>query len=125
MSPWGIAFALAAAPVASAHHSAAATYAAGDTVVVKGTVIQFRWTNPHCHVYIEVERGPFKGRTYTVELGSPGALSNDGWSRTMMRPGDDVEMIVHPSRSGAAAGLCRQCAMTINGKPMKSRTPLS
>ena len=123
MSACGVALALGAAPAAFAHHSAAATYAADDTIAVRGTVIQFRWTNPHCHVYIEVERGPFKGQTYTVELGSPGALSSDGWSRTMVRAGDDVEMIVHPSRSGAAAGLCRQCAMTINGRPTKSRTP--
>jgi hypothetical protein len=122
MSAWGVAIALVAAPVASAHHSAAATYAAADTIVVKGTVIQFKWTNPHCHVYIAVERGPFKGRTFTVELGSPGALSNDGWTRTLVRPGDAIEMMVHPSRSGAAAGLCRQCAMTINGTPMKRRT---
>jgi hypothetical protein len=82
MSAWGVVLALGAAPAAFAHHSAAATYAADDTIVVKGTVIQFRWTNPHCHVYIEVERGPFKGRTYTVELGSLAQCrSTDGAGR--------------------------------------------
>jgi len=56
---------LAAVP-ASAHHSAAAAYAADETIALKGKVLEFAWTNPHCHVYVDVAVGPFKGRTYTV-----------------------------------------------------------
>jgi hypothetical protein len=100
----------------SAHHSAAAAYEADASITIRGTVLEFRWTNPHCHVYINVTEGPFKGRTYTVELGSPVALAGDGWSKTMLRPGDDVRIKVHPSRSGAPVGLCRQCPVTVNAK---------
>jgi Family of unknown function (DUF6152) len=110
----GLGVALAAAP-ASAHHSAAAAYAADHTIVVKGKVLAFAWTNPHCHAYIDVAAGPFTGRTYTVELGSPAALAGDGWTKASLRPGDDVVMTVHPSRTGAASGLCRRCALSING----------
>ena len=106
---------LGAASAASAHHSAAATYAADETVAVKGRVAGFAWTNPHCHVYIDVASGPFAGRTYTVELGSPGALPSDGWTKTSLRPGDHVVMTVHPARAGTASGLCRRCAVTVNG----------
>jgi hypothetical protein len=114
LSIWGLVLALAAAP-ASAHHSAAATYAADETTVVKGKVLEFVWTNPHCHVYIDVAVGPFKGRTYTVELGSPAALAGDGWTKASLGPGDEVVMTVHPSRTGALSGLCRRCALSING----------
>jgi hypothetical protein len=114
LSACGLVLALAAAP-ASAHHSATATYVADETVAVKGKVLEFAWTNPHCHVYIDVAVGPFKGRTYTVELGSPSALAGDGWTKASLRPGDEVVMTVHPSRTGAASGLCRRCALSING----------
>jgi len=56
-----------------------------------------------------------------VELGSPAALSADGWTKTTLRPGDAVVMTVHPSRGGAASGLCRPCAVIVNGKPMTAR----
>jgi len=111
---------LAAASTAAAHHSAAATYAAGETVAVDGLVTGFAWTNPHCHVYIDVASGPFAGRAYTVELASPGALAGDGWTKTSLRPGDHVVMKVHPSRAGAAQGLCRRCAVTLNGAAWRS-----
>lgn len=110
---------LAAVSPAFAHHSAAARYAADETVAVKGRVAGFAWTNPHCHVYIDVASGPFAGRMYTVELGSPGALAGDGWTKTSLRPGDHVVMIVHPSRAGAASGLCRRCAVAVNGTPWR------
>ena len=106
--------AAASAPVA-AHHSATATYAADQALAVKGRVVGFAWTNPHCLVYLDVTHGPFAGQTYTVELGSPSALAGDGWTKTMLRAGDTVVMTVHPSRAGTPSGLCRRCAMTING----------
>ena len=118
-SAWSLVLALATAPAVSAHHSAAATYAAHESIEVRGTVVEFAWTNPHCHVYIDVGDGPFKGRTYTVELASPAALASEGWTRTMLRPGDDVVMRVNPSRTGAPSGLCRRCSVTINGEPVK------
>ena len=101
---------------ASAHHSATASYEAQASIRIAGKVLEFRWTNPHCHVYVDVAEGPFKGRTYAVELSSPEALVSEGWSKTMLRPGDDVSLKVHPSRTGAPAGLCRRCTLTINGR---------
>jgi hypothetical protein len=112
---------LAVVPVASAHHSAAASYEADQSIEIKGKVLEFAWRNPHCHLYIDVTRGPFKGQTYAVELSSPGALVNDGWTQTLLQPGDRVVMNVHPSRVGAPVGLCRNCTLTINGKVTKPR----
>jgi hypothetical protein len=111
---------LTAVTAAFAHHSAAAAYEADESIGITGTVLKFTWSNPHCHVYINVAEGPFKGRTYTVELSSPVALVDDGWNKTTLRPGDDVTMTVHPSRDGAAVGLCRHCAVAVNGRPKKA-----
>lgn len=109
---------LAVTPAAFAHHSAAATYEASHTIEIRGTVVRVSWTNPHCHVYIAAADGPFKGQTYSVELGSPSVLVESGWTRTLVKPGDTVVIRVNPSRSGAPIGLCRDCAMTVNGKLM-------
>jgi hypothetical protein len=121
---WALVMSLAAGAAASAHHSAAATYAADETIAIRGRVAGFAWTNPHCHAYIEVVHGAFKGRTYTVELGSPAALTTDGWTRTTLRPGDEVVMSVHPSRASTPNGLCRRCALTINGAPWRGAAPV-
>jgi hypothetical protein len=112
---------LAVASVASAHHSAAASYEADESIKIKGKVLEFAWRNPHGHVYIDVTEGPFKGQTYAVELSSPGVLVNDGWTKTMLQPGDDVVIHVRPSRVGAPVGLCRNCTLTINGKVTTAR----
>ena len=118
---FGVLVSPAAVTPASAHHSSAASYEADQSITIKGQVLKFAWTNPHCHVYITVAEGPFKGQTYSVELSSPGALVHDGWTRTLLQPGDDVMMKVHPSRVGASVGLCRNCPLTINGTMTKPR----
>ena len=107
--------------VASAHHSAVASYEADQSLEIKGTVVQLAWRNPHCYLYIDVKEGPFKARTYTVELGSPSVMIESGWAKDLLKPGDAVAIEVHPSRIGAATGLCRGCALTINGKVAKPR----
>jgi hypothetical protein len=107
--------------MASAHHSAAASYEADHSIEIKGAVLQLAWRNPHCYLYIDVMEGPFKARTYTVELGSPSVMIESGWAKDLLQPGDMVAIQVHPSRSGAPAGLCRGCRLTINGKVAKPR----
>ncbi|MGB7218666.1 MAG: DUF6152 family protein [Vicinamibacterales bacterium] len=112
---------LGVASAASAHHSAAAKYDADRTLEIRGTIVEFKWRNPHCFAYIDVAEGPFKGQTYSIEFGSPGVLTKGGWTRDLLRPGDHVAMSVHPSRAGAPVGLCRDCPLTINGKLAKTK----
>jgi len=101
--------------VAWAHHSAAATYDASQTIPITGTVAMFAWRNPHGHLYVCVTDGPFKGKEYVIELSSPVVLEEVGWSRSSFKAGDRVTVHVNPSRSGAAIGLCRNCLVTVNG----------
>jgi hypothetical protein len=106
---------LAVGSVASAHHSAAASYDADRSIEITGRVLEFAWRNPHCHLYLDVTAGPFKGKKYAVEMSSPEVLAESGWTRTLLRPGDAVVVQVHPSRVGAPIGLCRNCSLVING----------
>jgi ABC-type transport system substrate-binding protein len=112
---------LATPSVAAAHHSAAATYDATQSIPITGTVATFAWRNPHSHLYIAVTDGPYKGKEYVIELSSPVVLADEGWSRTTFKAGDRVTVYVNPSRAGAAIGLCRNCPVTVNGVT-KART---
>ena len=109
----------AAAP-ASAHHSAAAKYDADAPMALTGTASAFVWRNPHCFLYLDVGSGPFKGRRYVVEMSSPGVLTNAGWSRSRIKPGDAIDITVLPARARRAPGLCRGCSIRVNGVVTKA-----
>ena len=111
--------AMAGVPVA-AHHSAAATYDADHTLSLSGQVFEFFWRNPHCFLYVDVDRGPLKGHRYVVEMSSLGVLRNQGWTRLTLKAGDAVSIQVLPARARQDAGLCRDCRIRINGKVTKA-----
>jgi hypothetical protein len=100
---------------AAAHHSAAATYDASRLLTLTGSVARFDFRNPHCFLSIDVDAGPFKGRRYVVEMSSAGVLASSGWRASSIKAGDRVRITVMPSRAGRAAGLCRDCDVSING----------
>lgn len=90
------------APLALAHHS----YAMFDlqrTVVLDATVRQFRWSNPHAFIVVEVPAGGAT-ETWSIEMTSPNNLVQEGWTRRSIRSGDKVKLYVHPLRSGAKGG---------------------
>jgi hypothetical protein len=121
IAAWVTVVTLAGASAASGHHSAAAVYDGKQSIDIAGTVREFSWRNPHCHLYIDVTDGPFKGQTYAVEMSSPGSLTEEGWTKTLLHVGDNVVVQVHPSLGGAPAGLCRSCTLTNNGTPTKPK----
>ncbi len=84
---------------AIAHHSFA-MFDQTKTVTLKGTVIEFQWTNPHS--WIELQVGADK---WGIELNSPNNLTRQGWRRTIIKPGDAVTVTINPLRNGMKGGL--------------------
>ncbi len=87
---------------ASAHHS----YSMFDMtkmVVLDATVVQFRWQNPHAFIRVQVPVGN-EVEEWSIEMTSPNNLVQEGWTRTAIRRGDDVQLYVHPLRNGARGG---------------------
>lgn len=87
---------------ASAHHS----YSMFDmtrTVVLNATVVQFRWQNPHAFIRVRVPVGQTT-EEWSIEMTSPNNLVQEGWTRTAIRQGDQVQLHIHPLRSGALGG---------------------
>lgn len=95
--------ALSMAGPAWTHHSFA-MFDQTRTVTLKGTVIEFQWTNPHAFLHVEVAEGS-KKTAWHVELNSPNNLRRQGWRATSVKAGDAVTVLINPLRDGTSGGL--------------------
>ncbi len=101
---------LAATGVAYAHHSFA-MFDSDHQVKLAGTVKSFEWANPH--VYIELDAKGEDGtlKDYTVECANPGILNRIGWKFNMIKPGDQITVIIAPLKTGEPGGLLKQVTL--------------
>lgn len=102
-----VTLALAAAAVAApalAHHSFA-MFDQTKTVTLKGSVIEFQWTNPHAWIEMSVPNAKGQAERWSVELNSPNNLTRQGWRRSTLKPGDKVTLTLNPLRNGKKGGL--------------------
>jgi hypothetical protein len=95
--------ALAAVP-AVAHHSFA-MFDQTKTVVLKGTVQEFQWTNPHSWIELQVPNASGGTDKWGIELNSPNNLTRQGWRRSSIKAGDVVTVTINPLRNGLKGGL--------------------
>ncbi len=98
-----MAAALLAAP-ALAHHSGA-MFDATKTVTLDGTVKEFQWTNPHSWLQMVVPDGTGAPKEWSLELVSLNVLSHNGWKPTTLKPGDKIEVTMHPLKNGDPGGM--------------------
>jgi hypothetical protein len=85
-----------------AHHGAA-EYDNTKSISVQGTVTEMRYVNPHVLILFNVKDD--KGQTveWTAESQSPNLLSRRGWSRSTLKPGDQITVTGHPVKNGVPA----------------------
>jgi hypothetical protein len=89
---------------ALAHHSAAGIDRT-KSVVVRGTVKEFRWTNPHSWIDLDVKNDKGVTETWSVEMTSPAFLVRAGWKSSTLKAGDEVSITLRPFRNGDPGGL--------------------
>src|ERR1700676_1726385 len=82
----------------SAHHSWPISY--DRLVTVKGTVVEFKWANPHPMMTLEVQANG--GRTERWENGGPAIIRMEanGWTKTTVKPGDVITGIGYQFADG-------------------------
>lgn len=97
-----IALTLIAGRSAAAHHSYA-MFDASRTVLLRGTVRELQWTNPHCFLQVLV---PTSGATveWSVQMDSPQAVYRQGWRPGTLKPGDKISLVIHPTKDGSHSG---------------------
>lgn len=83
---------------AFAHHSFA-MFDNSKWIIVKGTVVEYRWENPHTHIMVNVADGPMAG-SWDVEGASINIMARQGWNKLSFKVGDAITAVAHPLKSG-------------------------
>ena len=87
-----------------AHHGAVA-YDESKEVVLKGaTVTKFAWANPHSIIQFDVKDESGKVTHWAGELGSPSAITLQGWTKASVQPGDVITIYIHQAKTGNPVG---------------------
>ena len=89
---------LALAAPALAHHSAAA-YDTQKEVRVSGTVVQYRFANPHVYLTVQVKKDDGSSSTVEVEAGAASVLNGLGFTKDSVKAGDVVTVVGNPARA--------------------------
>lgn len=117
--PMALAALTVALPVA-AHHSFA-MFDFSKTMTVKGTVTEFRWTNPHVALLVQLDpQAGASPEVWSMELTSPGNLTRGGWTRHSFKPGDRVELVFNPLRDGRHGGAFDKATILSTGQVISS-----
>jgi hypothetical protein len=98
-----IAITLAIASPSIAHHSRA-MFDMTQNVTYRGVVTEYRWENPHSHIFITVgtdATDPSTVGSWDVEASSISLMVSRGWDRDTFKPGDPITVVAHPSRNGS------------------------
>jgi hypothetical protein len=75
-----------------------------NPIELDGIVQEFKYTNPHSYLLLEVRGEDGSAVVWNLEGQAPSILSRDGWSKASLRPGDHVLVTIDPLRSGAPGG---------------------
>jgi hypothetical protein len=111
----GVGLLLGSSPI-GAHHGVA-SYDNGRWLTLKGTIVAFEWTNPHCLVHIDVKDADGNVQHWILETPPPSAMMHGaGWTKSIMKPGDQAVADTHPAKNGAPVGALAN--IVINGKPL-------
>lgn len=95
---------LSLAAPAFAHHSGAGVDRT-KTMTVKGVVKEFRWTNPHSWIDLEVVNEKGVRALWSIEMNPPPYLIRGGWRASTLKPGDEVSVTLNPLRNGDPGGI--------------------
>jgi hypothetical protein len=98
-----------------AHHSFAVFFDDSKTVSVTGTVVEFRFLNPHGVIRLDVVDTAGNKQVWKAETNSPSILERRGWTRDSIKAGEVLTVEGWPSRDGANY-LRMRSAKHANGK---------
>jgi hypothetical protein len=117
----GVVIVLAASAPLEAHHGAAG-YDADKQLVMKATVTEWLWANPHC--YLRFDANDDKGEVvhWAAEVSNPIDMTRRGWSKHILNPGDQVTVTVRPAKNGAPVGQLLKVVLA-NGQTLIGWNP--
>jgi hypothetical protein len=108
------AVALGAPWSAAAHHGSAA-FDTGKSIVLKGTVKEWVYSNPHCLLVLAVAGADGTVLEWVAEGQAPNTIFPVGYRKDSFKPGDQVTITIEPVKTGQPMGRILE-AVLANGK---------
>ena len=105
-----LAFIVALSMPLLAHHGAAA-FDTGKKVVLKGTVKDWVYSNPHCLLRLEVMGDDGKVVSWVAEGQAPNVIFPAGYRKDSFKAGDQVTITVEPVKNGLPLGRILQAVL--------------
>jgi len=92
-----------------AHHGTNVSYDSNSRITLKGTVTEFRYTNPHVQLYFDVKNDKGEITHWSAEGIDPANFIQWGWGKKKtleaLAPGTEITITLSPSRNGKPVGL--------------------
>jgi hypothetical protein len=106
-------------PPVFAHHGYAA-YDMTTTLSVKATIVNLLMENPHSSIAFDVKDANGNVEHWFSESGNPRGMRADGYTPENLKPGDQVTIYYHPSRSGVHVVVLTKVEFP-DGRVLKAR----
>ena len=99
-----------------AHHGGAA-FDNGKTVVLKGTVVEWIYSNPHTLLKLDVKGADGQVVQWIAEGQAPNVIFPAGYRKDSFKPGDQVAITVEPVKNNQPMGRILQSVLA-DGKTL-------
>lgn len=86
-----------------AHHGNAA-FDSDKRVTLKGTVTEWFWANPHCFLQFDAKDDSGNVVHWVAEASNPPDMINRGWTKGVLKVGDQITVTVIPVKNGKPIG---------------------
>lgn len=86
---------------ALAHHGFAGRYDEVNLITIEGTVVELQMINPHAMLIVAVRGEDGRVVRWNGLLGTVASMTNEGWTRDTLKPGDRVAVHGAPAVEGA------------------------
>ena len=93
-----------------AHHGTNISYDAAHPITLEGTMVEFRYANPHPQMFFDVTDATGKVTRWAGEVApTPFTLQQNGWNKRRsteaLKAGTKIKITLGPSRVGAPVGV--------------------
>jgi hypothetical protein len=99
-----------------AHHSNS-LYDRDHQTELKGEVTDFQWINPHIRLLFTVRGSQGSVTNWMSEGPSPSQMTENGWKKGTLKPGDHVSIVGNLARDGSPTMRLRWVTLA-NGKDL-------
>ncbi len=105
-----------AVPAALAHHPILSKFDDQSLVNLNGRVTGISWSNPHVHIFINVEEAVGTPTNWAIELESPIDLEMSSWGPEAISIGDIISVAGYAARDGSDQAWGQEITRSADGE---------